>query len=454
MATRSDIPVAPGALPLVGHAVRLLRDPLGFLSAQRGLAPVVALSLGRRECYLVTDPDAAMQVLVSEQDHFDKGGPFMDAARLLVGNGVITCGNEDHRWQRPMVKPAFHRRQVVGHTDVMRRCAVEAAELWTPGREVDLGEAMYRMAALVVARTLVSAPSGRQAAEVMASALPQLLRGLLRRMLLPMPWMHRVPTPANRRFADACAALDAAIIGVIRQYRRTGEDRHDLLSRIIAGDEVNGRRPDDREVRDQVMSILAAGVETTATLLTWTFHVLARHPAEERRLWSEVDTVLNGRHASFDDLGRLPYAKRVLIEVLRLYPPTWMLSRVAVADTTVADVALPRGAEVVISPYALQRDPAVFPAPDAFDPDRWLPDRATARQKQSFLAFGAGRRRCMGELFGMTEATIALATISGTWRLRPVRPDPLRPLPRFLLVPAVQPMLPQRRHTGVEGPGR
>ncbi|MBY8853458.1 cytochrome P450, partial [Saccharothrix sp. MB29] len=127
--------------------------------------------------------------------------------------------------------------------------------------------------------------------------------------------------------------------------------------------------------------ILAAGVETTATLLTWTFHLLARNPEAERRLWAEVDAVLAGRPASFDDLARLPYAKRVLTEVLRLYPPTWMLSRVTVADTTIAGTTLPRGTDVVISPYALQRDPAVFPDPDTFDPDRWLPERVTGRQK-------------------------------------------------------------------------
>jgi cytochrome P450 len=443
----------PGALPLLGHALWLLRDPLGCVRKLHDSGPVVRLLLGRKECFVVTDPGAAMRVLVGEQHSFDKGGPFMEAARLLVGNGVITCGNEDHRRQRPVVAPALQRRQVAAHGDVMRHCAVEATASWVPGREVDLGEAMYRMAALVVTRTLVSAAPGRQAAEVMASALPQLLRGLLRRMLVPVPWVHRIPTPANRRFAGACAALEEAIAGVIRQYRGVREDRHDLLSGIIAGDPGTGRRPDDREVRDQVMSILAAGVETTATLLTWTLHLLARHPAVERKLWDEVDTELHGRAASFDDLARLPYVKRVLTEVLRLYPPTWMLSRVAVTNTTIAGATLPRGADVIISPYALHRDPAVFPDPDTFDPDRWLPERVTGRQKQSFLAFGAGRRRCMGELFGMAEATIALATISGTWRLRPAHPGSLRPVPRFLLVPTAQPMLPQRRHLDAQDRG-
>ncbi|OUC75501.1 cytochrome P450, partial [Streptomyces swartbergensis] len=228
---------------------------------------------------------AAMQVLVSRQDRFDKGGPVMEAARELVGNGVITCKADDHRAQRPVVKPAFHRSRVAGYTEVMRECVVEATSSWRAGQVLDVGTAMYRVAGLVVARTLVSAPAGRQAAQVMAEALPELLRGLLRRMLIPADWVHRVPTPANRRFDAARARLDATIGEVIAQYRQQEQGRQDLLSQIMVGDEDSGRRPGDAEVRDQVMSVLAAGVETSASLLAWTFQLLARHPEIQHRLW-------------------------------------------------------------------------------------------------------------------------------------------------------------------------
>ncbi|MFD0382231.1 cytochrome P450 [Streptomyces stramineus] len=279
----------------------------------------------------------------------------------------------------------------------------------------------------------------------MADALPELLRGLLRRMLIPAAWVHRVPTPANRRFDGARARLDAAIGEVIAQYRQQGQDAQDLLSQIMAGDEDSGRRPDDAEVRDQVMSVLAAGVETSASLLAWTFQLLARHPRVQNRLWEEADGVLGERPVTFDDLPSLPFTKRLLTEVLRLYPPTWLLSRIAVEDTEICGHLLPKGADVLISPYALQRNADVFPDPGRLDPDRWLPERLTPAQRQSFLAFGAGRRRCMGEFYGMTETTLALATITRTWHLHPTRPGPVRPVPRFLLVPAEQPLTLHRR---------
>ncbi|MEU2795469.1 cytochrome P450 [Streptomyces sp. NPDC007117] len=415
------------------------------MEQRRASGAVVVLRLMGRECFLINSAEAAHQVLVAQQDRFDKGGPFMEAARQLVGNGVITCGAQDHQVQRPVMKPAFHRGRVAGYAEVMSGCVQEATASWEPGHVLDVGAEMYRMAALVVARTLVSAPAGRLAAEVMADALPELLRGLLRRMLIPASWVHRVPTPGNRRFAEDRARLDAAVGEVIAQYRRQQEDRQDLLSQIMAGDRDSGRRPGDAEVRDQVMSVLAAGVETSASLLTWTFQLLARHPGIQHRLWEEVDGVLGQRPASFADLPELPFTRRLLTEVLRLYPPTWLLSRIAVEDAEVCGHLLPQGADVLVSPYALQRDPEVFPDPGRLDPDRWLPERLTPAQRQSFLAFGAGRRRCMGEFYGMTETTLAVATITRTWHLRSTNPEPLRPVPRFLLVPSDQPLTLHRR---------
>ncbi|WP_282792662.1 cytochrome P450 [Streptomyces sp. CC224B] len=442
---RQTAPAARGELPLVGHVARLAVDPLGFLERQRALGSVVVLRLMGRECYLINGAEAATQVLVTRQDCFDKGGPFMEAARQLVGNGVITCGAAEHRLQRPVMKPAFHRGRVAGYTQVMRSCVEETTRSWQDGRRLDVGAAMYRLAALVVARTLVSAPVGRQAAQVMGEALPELLRGLLRRMLIPAAWVHRLPTPANRRFDAARLRLDAAVRDVIAQYRQADQHKQDLLSQIIAGDEDTGRRPGDAEVRDQVMSVLAAGVETSASLLAWTFQLLSHHPDVQRRLWEEVDGELAEDPVAFEDLPRLTFTRRLLTEVLRLYPPTWLLSRIVVEPAEICGHVLPRGADVLISPYALHRDPAVFPDPGRLDPDRWLPERLTPAQRRSFLAFGAGRRRCMGEFYGMTETTVALASIARAWHLHPTRPGPVHPVPRFLLVPAEQPLVPHRR---------
>ncbi|MGK5632638.1 cytochrome P450 [Streptomyces sp. URMC 123] len=441
-----QIKAAPGRLPLVGHGHRLVRDPLGFLTSRRGGDAVSEIRIGGRSCLLVSSARAARQVLASPR--FDKGGPFMETARGLVGNGVITCADADHRRQQPVMRPAFRRDRVAAYAEVMCRCVDEAVDDWRDGDTVDVGRRMYALAARVVARTLISSPAGRRAADTMAEALPVLLDGMFRRMLVPWPPAHRVPLPANRRFARARLRLETAIGEVIGQYRASGAAFDDLLSQVMAAAADDGRPLGDREVRDQVMSVLAAGVETTASLLAWTYYALADHARVEDRLWEELDTTVESGSPSFEDLPRLPYTRQVLTEVLRLWPPTWMLSRVVVADTVVEGFVLPAGADVIVSPYALQRDPEVFPEPEVFDPDRWLPERVTAEQRQAFTAFGGGRRKCLGEAYGMTEAALALATISSRWRLRAVAGGPVRAVPRFLLTPRGGPLVLERRAPG------
>ncbi|MGW0424102.1 cytochrome P450 [Streptomyces sp. NPDC003015] len=446
-------PVA-GGVPLVGHLHRLARDPLKFLLQAQGGDAVAAVRIGSRPVLLVNDAKAARQVLVSAV--FDKGGPFMDTARLLVGNGVITCSNAEHRRQQAVMRPAFHRDQVARFAPVMSACVLEELARWRPGRQIDVESRMYALAAQVVAHTLIAAPAGRRAADGMAAALPVLLEGMFRRMLVPV--LHRLPLPANRRFERARARLEETIPQVIAQYRAGQTPVDDLLSLVMVATDDDSRPLSEREVRDQIMSVLAAGVETTASLLAWTLHALAAHPKVEQKLWSELDQELDGHTPGYADVERLSYTRRVLTEVLRLWPPTWMLSRIALEPTTVAGFAVPAGADVIVSPYALHRDPAVFAEPERLDPDRWLPGRMTAAQRQAFTAFGGGRRKCLGEHYGMTESVLALAMISSRWQLRKTPGATLRPHPRFLLTPQAGPLMTVPRTTACdmqqERPGR
>ncbi|MFD8645166.1 cytochrome P450 [Streptomyces zaomyceticus] len=432
-----------GGVPWLGHVIGLVRDPLAFLSSLRAGPAVVRLQLAGRPVYVVNTAEAAHRVLVSPV--FDKGGPFMDTARVLVGNGVITCSNADHRRQQPVMRPAFHRDQVARYAPVMGDCVEQAVGGWREGALLDVEACMYGLAAQVVARTLIAAPAGRKAAGVMAEALPVLLEGMFRQMLVPWPLLHRLPLPANRRFRQAQARLEQAVSHVITQYRTSEAPGDDVLSLVMAAADEEGRPLDDTEVRDQLLSVLAAGVETTASLLAWTLHALADYPEVEGRLWDELDRELAGSAPALADIERLPYTRQVLTEVLRLWPPTWMLSRITLEETVLAGFTVPAGADVIISPYALHRDTAVFPDPERLDPDRWRPERVTAAQRQAFTAFGGGRRKCLGEHYGMTETLLALATISSRWQLRKATAAPLRPLPRFLLTPKAGPLVATRR---------
>ncbi|WP_307865410.1 cytochrome P450 [Streptomyces montanisoli] len=445
--TTRKAPVAPGALPGLGHVPQLLRDPLRlFGSAHRDGAPVTRIMLGNRAAHLVTTPQLVRTVLSNVDGSFDKGGPVMNAIRGLLGNGLLTCTADDHARQRPMMQVAFARTHLDAYVPMMAQCAREMAESWTPGGTVALDAEMLRTAILVACRTLISAEPYGTSVTAMADAIPELVRGLFRRTVVPLPPVHRLPLPSNRRYQRAERTLAAAMEEIVKHYRSLEEPPDDLLSHIMAvSDPATGLGMTDGEIEDQVRTVLTAGTETTASLLAWTFHLLGGHPDVEDRLWKELDAVLGGRVPALSDLKDLPYTKRVLTEALRLYPPGWLLSRTTTRRVRLGGHELERGAEILFSPYFLHRDEDTFPEPDRFLPDRWLPQAVTSRQREAFVAMGGGRRKCIGDVFGMTEATIVLAVVASRWRLRPANATAVRPALRIVLNPSALPMTAEPR---------
>ena len=442
-----EAPVLPGALPGVGHAFRLLRDPLGLVRDGHRAGPVARVRLGPRTAYLVSRPDLVRSVLTNAEGSFDKGGPVMDAIRGLLGNGLLTCTADDHLRQRPMMQAAFQRTRLDMYAPIMAECAAETAAGWLPGRTVALDTELLRTTIRVACRTLITADPNGTAVDGMAEAIPELVHGLFRRTVVPVGWVHRLPLPGNVRYRRSELALTGAMGAIVTYYRGLDTPPDDLLSHIMsAGDPSTGRGMTDAEIGDQIRTVLTAGTETTASLLAWTFHLLSIRPDVEERLWEELDTVLAGRSPTLTDLGRLSYTKQVLTESLRLYPPGWLLSRVVTAPVRLGAFELERDAEVLLSPYAVHRDPVAFPAPERFLPERWRPRAVTAEQREAFVAMGGGRRKCIGDVFGMTEATIVLAVVASRWRLRPPPGLPaVRPSSRIVLSPAALPMVAERR---------
>jgi len=257
-----------------------------------------------------------------------------------------------------------------------------------------------------------------------------------------------VPTARNLRFRAALRALDRVVLSLIAERRRDGADRGDLLSMLLAArDEETGEGLDDQQLRDEVMTLLLAGHETTAMALSWTFYLLSLHPAARRTLESELDAAAPGGAAGaeplalrFEDLPRLRYTRMVLDEALRLYPPAWVVTRSAEADDDICGFAVPAGSRVLVSPYVTQHDPALWDDPEGFDPERFAPEGQAAREarpRYAYYPFGGGPHLCIGAGFAIMEATIVLATVARRLRLdlepgRPVAVDPLvtlRPSP-------------------------
>ena len=415
------LPPGPRGFPLVGNVPDFRRDTLGFLSRSAARHGDVSLyRLGRDRVWLLSHPDFVKDVLVTHQHSFAKG-KGIQWAKLFLGEGLLTSEGEFHTRQRRLAQPAFHRQRIAGYARAMTEHAVRCRDGLPAGRVVDLHAEMMSLTLAVAARTLVGADMGTEAPEI-AESLGVIL-GHFPRFAIPFAGaVQRLPLPSNERFRRAVAALDRIVYRVIAERRADGRDRGDLLSMLLVAQDVegDGGGMTDRQLRDEVMTILLAGHETTANALTWTWHLLAQHPDAESRLHGEVDRALGGRAPGFDDFAALGHVERVLAEAMRLYPPAWGIGRRALVPYTVGGYVIPAGGLVAMSPYVVHRDPRWWPDPLRFDPDRFLPEARAARPRFAYFPFGGGARQCIGESFAWMEGVLVIATLAQRFRFRAV----------------------------------
>jgi pentalenene oxygenase len=434
-------PTAPGALPLLGHAHRLARDPLPFITSLRRHGSVVRIRIGPTAAFVVTDPDLTRRVLVTEAAHFAKGGRIIDALRVFFGDGLATVADGDtHLRNRRLMQPMFNKAHIATRVDAMTDRIGSMVGAWPANERRDVFADMndLALAAFLVALFGTDLPETLQAE--FTALMPAVMKGTIRQTVLP-GWATRLPLPANRAHAERVARLrtlidlvidhhDTAPTGASSTDAGTGQAcphaapaRAGLFTTLLTADRPLTRR----QLQDEAITLLTGAIETTGTTLAWTLYEISRHPDIERRLRDEVATVCGDRPLRHLDLERLPYARQVLQEAIRAYGPAWMVTRTATRDVELGGHRIPEGADVVWSPYLHQHDPSYFPDPDVFDPDRWDPGRPQAA-RGAFLAFGDGRRKCIGENFAWSEMQIILATVLQHWpRIelvsRPPRPQ-------------------------------
>jgi cytochrome P450 len=407
-------PVAPGRVPILGHLPAMSRDPIGFLQNLRSYGDMVTFYLGTRPVHQINSPELIRQVLVTGAGDFQRGKIFTKA-RQLFGDGLATADEPVHMRQRRVMQPAFHHDRIADYVTTMREQVESVTGSWAPGAPIMLDREMARLTLRVTAKALFRADFGQAAVTEVCRSLGPVLNGLMKRTMMPVELLERIPTPGNRRFDAALRRLTAVVDEAIAAYRAGGVDHGDLLSMLVTARDADlDRVMSDDEVRAQVMNILMAGTETTATTLSWVFYELARHPEAERRVVDEIDTVLNGRPVTAADLAALPYISQVLNETVRLHTPIWLLMRKTVAAVRLGAVTLQPNAEVMISLPTLHRDPALFPDPMCFDPGRWAGPGAP---RSAFIPFGAGGHKCIGDRFAWAEMTTVVAGVCARWSL-------------------------------------
>ncbi|MEU3519887.1 cytochrome P450 [Streptomyces sp. NPDC006654] len=434
MSSSAVVPTARGALPLVGHAPALLRDALGFFSALPALGDLVRIRLGSQSMVLVCSPELTWKLLQDDRT-FDKGGHVMDRVREIGGDGLASCPHSQHRRQRRLCQPSFHASRYAGYSTVMAAEAEAAAAQLRHGQTADVHRHVMRYASQAGVRAMFSTGVPDEYMELFPGDVATVLEGIVVRAVLP-PVLTRLPTPGNRRYFQARSRTRQTVSRIIAQHRASGTDHGDLLSSLLAATDTESddgsRTLSDSEALDQVVTFLLAGTETTATTVSWALHLLAQNPQIQRRVREQIDTVLRGAAPSHDDLPRLELIDHVITETLRLYPAAWLNTRITTRDTRLGDFDLPQGTSLVYSPYVIHHRSDVYDDPELFLPDRWhgvRPDRTT------YLPFGGGARKCIGDRFAWTEIALFLATLLSRWEFSPADDRPVVPAVGLSLTP-------------------
>jgi len=424
-ATPSQTPVPRAKSRFIfGNLPDYKSDMLNFektLARERG--DVVSYEMAFRHIHLISHPDDVHKVLVSEADKFIKAPIYRALLSRFLGNGLLTSDGDFWKRQRKLAQPAFHFKRIQTYAETMVNYTDTMLNGWQDGQTYDINRAMMHLTLNIVVKSLFNTEIGGQADRI-AHALTEVLEattdGLNSVFQLMPAW---VPIPRNLRNKRGVRQLDMVIHEIIEGRRGSEQDTGDLLSMLMLAEDEDGSRMTDKQLRDEVVTLVLAGHETTANALTWALYLLSQHPDVEAKLHAELETVLDGRTPTMADMKQLEYTSMVVKETMRMYPPIPSFARQATVPVTLGGYDLPKEAIIVISPHVLHADPRWWDAPDQFRPERFSKENEKLQHKYSYLPFGGGPRVCIGNSFAEMEAVLLLARMAQQYTLRLDPPD-------------------------------
>ena len=448
--TRRPLPPGPRGHFLLGMIPELRRDLLGmYRDLARQYGDVVAVPFLGVTTFALSHPDHFKHVLQDHNRNYRRNTFFNNIVKLFNGENLFTTDGDDWLWRRRLMQPAFHRQRVTAFGALMTDSAGAMLDRWQTqpdGQPLWVDREMMQLTLRVAGKALFGVDLVGES-RALGEAFTHTSEFVNYRLGAPFPVPLFIPTRRNREFRRAAQTLDRTIYALIRERRRSGEDRGDLLTMLTqARDEDTGESLNDEQVRNEIALMMFAGHETTAVTLTWTFYLLSGHPEVECQLHAELADVLGGRAPTIQDLPDLRYTRMVIEESMRLYPPAWGVARQSVQADEIGGYHIPADAGLSLIINNVHRDPRWWPDPEKFDPGRFTPERSADRPGFAYLPFGGGPRLCIGNQFAMTEAQMVLATIAQRYKLRLVPGHPVRPNPIFVLRTSHGlPMTPERR---------
>ncbi len=421
-----------------GTMLGFRRDPIRTLaSAAKKYGDICYINVGRYRPYLVNNPIYIQKILAESHKSVVKG-PLLRGAKKVLGEGLLTSEGDYHHKEKRLIQPAFHHERIASYARTMTERAEYMTSEWTDGLVLNVHEKMTHLSMDIVARCLFGADIHSRSSEIDKALYDTV--GYFGKLSSPFGrLLDKLPLPNYQRYHRAAQKLDDIVYQIIRERRANGkQDTGDLLSMLLKAVDTEGQggTMTDKEVRDEIITLFMAGLETTANAMTWSWYLLSQNQSVEEKMHEEIDRVLGDRSLpNAEDYPKLSYTMNVFRETLRVYPPVWALGRAVVSELVLGEYSIPAGSFILMSQYVMHHDPRFYENPDQFNPDRWTKQMQEKLPKFAYFQFGGGPRVCVGEPFAWFEGVMVLSTIGRKWRMKHAPRHKVEMLPRITLQP-------------------
>lgn len=428
-------PPGPDGLPVLGNSLQFFRNPTSFPErCIREYGDVVSARVAGTPTFLLGHPDHVKHVLADNFENYEKGALYREELSFL-GDGLLVSDGDHWARQRKLIAPMFHPDRIERYARIMVEYAVRAVEDLSPNEPVDVDERMQGLALEVISKTLMDVDVGTSSPAI-RRALADVMDGARASSRIPFSFPEWVPTPGNVRYNRAMDTFDTIVADIIHDHREDPDSQDTVISKLVAASESEGHSLTDRQIRNEITTLLLAGHDTTALGLSYTLSLLAEHPDEQTRVIEEIDRVVGEGTPKPKHVDELEWTESAIKESLRLFPPSYLFVRDAIDDDEIGGYRIPAGSMLVLHPWSIHRDGRFFDDPERFDPGRWTDGLEADLHPFAYFPFSGGPRRCVGEHFAWMEMQLVLVTLLQTYRFDLAFEPPVELRPRITLRPA------------------